>query len=356
MGLRKGFASLAPKVASFLRIYRPELTPPEPVTLEVRGQLVPAALYDYPISDTESIRICLADRRGIDPIADSIADGMAQPVGLFDLLPETVPQGGRVVDLGTHVGTFTLFSAWKGYEVLAIDASPLNCALLRESVRANGFTNVTIIESAASDHETTLRFFENGPFGFVVDEKDTQRTTVQVEAKRVSTILNEIGWDHVDFVKMDIEGSEPAAIAGMQELLQRPNAPAMLVESNGHTLNQFGHSPTSLKKQLNALGYQLYLTQQSKLRPCSVDEPQGNVLVDYLATKSTPQCESWKVTGPLTKSEHLAAILQSLCSANRLEKRWGQNLLNLFTELCIQHPKILEMYPGLPLKIEQKAA
>ena len=45
------------------------------------------------------------------------------------MLLDIARPGGRVIDLGTHIGTFSLFAAASGYSLLSIEASPRNVAL-----------------------------------------------------------------------------------------------------------------------------------------------------------------------------------------------------------------------------------
>ena len=134
-------------------------------------------------------------------------------------------------------------------------------------------------------------------------------------AVAVDDLLGEIGWDGVDFLKMDVEGSEVAALIGMSGLLRRPDAPPLLVESNGHTLSLFGETPGSLKATLAAYGYRIFQVERRRLFPISVDELQPTDVVDYLAVKSTPvPPRGWRIVRPLTTRERLRRVRASLAS------------------------------------------
>ena len=66
----------------------------------------------------------------------------------------------------------------------------------------------------------------------------------------VDSVLEDLEWDYVDLIKMDIEGSEVAAVRGMKNLLSKPSAPPILYESNGHTLWFFNKTPQDLVMEL----------------------------------------------------------------------------------------------------------
>jgi len=151
----------------------------------------------------------VTERDPVDPISRDLASGVYSPQydRLLGLLQTVVPVGGRVLDLGAHIGTFSLAAAALGYEVLAVEASPQNAALLQASIEANGFRQMRVIHAAVSDRSGVLEFCAIGPWGHVSTPLLTT-PTVCVPAVTVEQILDDHGWDRVDFVKIDIEGGE----------------------------------------------------------------------------------------------------------------------------------------------------
>src|SRR6516165_4106600 len=70
-----------------------------------------------------------------DDISDDIAGHRYSFPEHYALLLKLAPPGGRVLDLGAHLGTFSLFAAAHGYQVLAVEASPRNAALLKATIK-----------------------------------------------------------------------------------------------------------------------------------------------------------------------------------------------------------------------------
>jgi FkbM family methyltransferase len=201
----------------------------------------------------------------------------------LDLLRQLVRPGSRVLDLGAHIGTFTLAAAALGCEVVAIEPAPRNAELLRASIAENGFHRVRVIEAAVSDRAGMVSFCPYGPFGHVFTPV-TSFPSIEVPAVRVDDLLAQLGWDRVDFIKMDVEGSELAALAGMPALLSRPDAPVILYESNPHTLGFYGQTPEALRARLEAFGYRSYRPHGADWIAVRPHEPRREV-VDCLAVK-----------------------------------------------------------------------
>ena len=251
-----------------------------------------------------------------DPISRELAMGVYPPLcrPSFELAGALVPESGRVLDLGAHIGTFALAASASGHRVLAVEAAPRNVELLDASRRENRFDRLRVVHAAVSDHRGEVGFIPAGPFGYVVAESSPVGG-LNVPAVPVDELLDEVGWDRVDFIKMDVEGSEVSALIGMSRLLQRHDAPTLLVESNGHTLHFFGETPTSLKAALAAYGYRIFQVDRRRLIPVTIEELQATTVVDYLAVKRLP-CppRRWRFDVPMSARERLRRIRASFRS------------------------------------------
>ena len=293
--------------------------------MDSRPECLPAPI-DTPVG--AAIRRGVRVRRGLAFDVATEADRATRPrrelaLGVFppicgpafDLMDALVPPSGRVLDLGAHIGSFSLASAASGRRVLAVEASPRNVELLDVSRRENRFDGLKVVHAAVSDHNGVVGFIPAGPFGYVAAGLSPYGG-LDVRSVAVDDLLDEVGWDRVDFIKMDVEGSEVAALIGMSRLLGRTDAPPVLVESNGHTLSLFGETPGSLKATLAAYGYRIFQVERRRLIPVAIDELQPTAVVDYLAVKSTPlPPRRWRVDAPMTARERLRRVRASLGSS-----------------------------------------
>ena len=251
-----------------------------------------------------------------DPIGQTIVDRTYSFPPPHQALFELMRPGCRVLDLGAHIGTFSLAAAALGCEVISVEASPVNAALLQASVDKNSFTRMRVVNAAVSDHTGTLEFIQAGPYGLVANPAFSD-ATVSVPAVTVDDLLAQTGWDRVDLIKMDVEGSEVAAMGGMPRQLSRADAPVVLYESNGHTLHFFDQTPRSLLAVFERSGYHSYIPGDHTLTPFSAAEFQPECVVDYLAVKQLPAgLQDWQVLPPMTQEDRIQKILQTCAHEN----------------------------------------
>ncbi len=247
----------------------------------------------------------------VPPSGDLIGDAVQREgkyfPDAFDLGMRMLEPGDLLLDLGAHLGTFSLAAAARGARVVAVEASPRNAAFLRASARANGFDDFVVVEVAVSDAPGVVRFRHEGAFGQITT--GWAPGVVEAQAKPVSQMLREYDVGRVDLVKLDVEGSEIAAVAGMREILTGPDAPPVVYESNAHTLRMFGATPEQLIEVFAQLGYASYLIGEEQIMPVGPESFQPDTCVDYLAVKSAPDLpDGWSLRPARTEHELARAV------------------------------------------------
>lgn len=119
--------------------------------------------------------------------------------------------GEVIIDIGAHIGTFSVWAAQKAVSgrVISFEPNPENYALLEENRDLNELTNLYIVNSAVSAgrgqaklftsnyHNMTHSFFEEGT-----------RDHTLVDTLSLSDILQEFSLVKVHFLKIDAEGAE----------------------------------------------------------------------------------------------------------------------------------------------------
>jgi FkbM family methyltransferase len=282
----------------------------------------------------------VTDPRATDPIAWALSHGVTVDEGLVNLMLDVIRPGDKVLDLGAHVGTFTLAAAAAGAEVLAVEGAPRNVALLQESIRRNRLTNARVVHAAVGDHPGTVEFFDDGARGRVSVPGD-DGATVGVPAVTVSDLLFELRWGPVAFVKMDVEGSEIEAVRGMRYELEQADAPAILYEANGHTLAMHGATPEGLMAELEGLGYASYLVEQGRLVRAHASELQPQTILDYLAVKRLPRgLTGWRVEPVLTFEERLSRLRNDARHENPDHRAYIAAALRRAGDELLSHPDV----------------
>ena len=146
--------------------------------------------------------------------------------------------GGTVLDLGAHVGAFTVKASRTVGPlglVVALEPSLPNRELLDRNVRENDLGNVRIVPKGAwrASAQLPLHLSSLSSSHTLIPGSSAVPPTGVVETVAVDTvdhILEMMAIDRVDFVKIDVEGAELAALEGMSKLLSDAH-PALAIAS-----------------------------------------------------------------------------------------------------------------------------
>ena len=224
--------------------------------LPLVGRLIPLLLTrarSRVVDDVHGHRMLVDDR---DSMGLSI-DPCFEPLET-QFCTETVAPGAVVVDVGANIGYYTLLFAKRAGasgRVFAFEPDSENFRLLRENVNMNGYSNVTLTRAAVSDAAGELTLYRNA------SNRMDHRTyhpgegweNAPVAALRLDDYFRDAG--RVDFIKMDIQGSEPRALAGMGGLLADNPAVVLVTEFWPFGLRRAGHDPADFLARLAGLGF-----------------------------------------------------------------------------------------------------
>lgn len=232
-------------------------------------------------------------------------DGIWVNAYLVSVMFALTKPGARVLDLGGFVGEFALAAAARGCEVVTVEANPEQAEMLATSAELNHFDALRVVHAAVGDRTGKVSFESRGPYGQVSHGDDSAHSGDDVVTQlTVDSLVAALGWDTVDFVKIDIEGSESAALVGAAGLLNRADAPALLIECNTFVLRDLSPEPAALLRQVEEFGYTLYRVTPGGIWPWDATQFQPEVVCDYLALKGrSPEDAGLDVQAPLTAQE-----------------------------------------------------
>jgi FkbM family methyltransferase len=135
-------------------------------------------------------------------------------------------KGDVVLDCGANIGLFTRKALDAGASrVIAIEPSPeiLEC-LRRNHARDIAAGRVTVVAEGVWDSEGKVTFQideENrGADRFTTGKPELDRS-LELPVTTIDALVARLGLDRVDFIKMDIEGSEVRALRGARATLAR---------------------------------------------------------------------------------------------------------------------------------------
>jgi len=122
----------------------------------------------------------------------------------------------RIVDGGANVGLACVYwkRRWPQASITAFEADPRICTVLRGNLRAAGAdAGVDVVQAALSDRTGTLRFAQDGGDAGRLDPAGG----TDVPALKLGPFLDE----HVDLLKLDIEGAETDVLTDCADALSR---------------------------------------------------------------------------------------------------------------------------------------
>jgi FkbM family methyltransferase len=131
----------------------------------------------------------------------------------LDFLRAQTPPGGVFVDVGANVGTYAMVLArhvGSSGKVIAVEPHPVTHARLAFNRAAAGATHVALVAAAAGPSDGELMIETDGDnlgaSHVVSDER--AGNAIKVPSLRLQRILGDCEVDHVDALKIDVEGFE----------------------------------------------------------------------------------------------------------------------------------------------------
>ena len=147
----------------------------------------------------------------------------------FDIYPEDV-----VLDLGGHIGTFTVLAGSKATsgKVFAFEPMKDNFDILLSNIKLNSLNNVVTENIAISNENGSRTFYLSSPEagkkvgyctgGHSFFQSKNREEKIKVVTKTLESIINKYSIDHIDYLKLDTEGAEfDILYSAPKEVLQK---------------------------------------------------------------------------------------------------------------------------------------
>jgi FkbM family methyltransferase len=210
-------------------------------------------------------------------------------IGTFEphclaLLRKYVVRGSIVLDVGANIGLYTVEASravGPTGRVISIEAAPHHASAVEDSVQLNGMQNVTVVTTAVGSEkgEATLTLPSGGNMGMFTLGSVVGNQSYAVSVRTIDDILSEQDVRSIDFIKMDIEGSEFCALTGAEKTIKKYRPP-ILIELNEVALQSCGSSADQVKSLLVSFGYRGFLIAKNSLSP--IDPSQRHVVDECL--------------------------------------------------------------------------
>jgi FkbM family methyltransferase len=151
-------------------------------------------------------------------------------------------QGDLVVDVGAHIGRYTIISSKRvgPYgKVIAIEAHPGNFEMLNRNIKLNKLTNAIALKYAIHSKLTNINLYtyreessSTGHNSIMFNHLSTKykEKFVEVSANTLDHVLQLNGIKEVNWIKIDVEGAEFELLKGATNILSKSEDIALLIE------------------------------------------------------------------------------------------------------------------------------
>jgi len=184
--------------------------------------------------------------------------------------------GDVFIDIGANIGLHTLIASKKveaNGKVYAFEPTPNTFARLKENIYINNIQNVEIFPIALSNTSGSQPFFSfgNGMDAFNSFAPILEQTPFEKVDVATTTLSNfysklPVGLiEKISLIKIDVEGWEAPVLEGGYKLLEKPNAPTLLVEFTEENAKAAGRKCSDLFSLGEELGYKWYHIENNKI-------------------------------------------------------------------------------------------
>ncbi len=182
--------------------------------------------------------------------------------GLTERFRQTVREGMTVVDVGAHIGIYTLLGALltgPTGRVFSFEPTPATFDILRLNLELNGFdSRVKVFQSAVSDRQghTMLKLSQRTGLNSIFGNIEASAGSTEVDTVKLDDVLRDVGT--IDVMKIDAEGAEPWILKGMHEILANNPNITIFMEFAPSNLERAGVDPGGFFDELIAQEFKIF--------------------------------------------------------------------------------------------------
>jgi FkbM family methyltransferase len=186
------------------------------------------------------------------------------------LLKEIVRPDDVFLDLGANIGYFSLLIASNSSSVRIISFEPVKDLFqdMNDNISLNNIRNISTINATVGEMNVEKELFvsasDNSGMSSFHQPENYSGKKERVKVVAIDDWFKTSGLSKIDIIKLDIEGSELAALKGMKEVLQKQR-PVLIVEVNPETLSMFNLKTSDIYDYLKQLNFKGFLILKNGL-------------------------------------------------------------------------------------------
>lgn len=212
---------------------------------------------------------------------------------LLRFLRDSLAPGQVFIDVGGNIGLYSALAArrvGKGGRVVVFEGHPAIAAMLRENMALNRLANVEVVSAAvgAAPAKTMMKL-ETGNSGASHVSNSNEPGNVEVDVVTIDAALAKFGIDHVDYIKIDVEGFEEFALTGAAETIANNDAVTIQIEVDKRWLERYGSSPSRIFEILRGHGLTPHRLDDANALVAIDDQDYGDIIWRRAAAAGDPR-------------------------------------------------------------------
>ncbi|MCV0430405.1 FkbM family methyltransferase [Nitrosopumilus sp.] len=149
-----------------------------------------------------------------------------------------------IIDLGANVGYYTLKLSKKNKDckIIAIEPDPNTFKILSQNCELNNLKNIALHNVAISEENGTVKLFQSKTHSgtsSILSKSYSQNESVSIKSITLDNLLGNL-YKKIDWLKIDVEGSELFVLKGASNTLKITNK--IIIELHEEILNQNNQS------------------------------------------------------------------------------------------------------------------
>ena len=159
----------------------------------------------------------------------------------------------RILDLGSNIGMAAIYLTrmFPEAEIACVEPSPQNIPTLKQAFALNNIRGRVFEAAVGAEDGSIDLYLSDRPDCTSVHRSDHAQSTVKVPLVTVPHVMEQMGWDSIDLLKIDIEGAEKSVLTRNNSWLRR----VRYITGESHV--DVGYPYSQLTSDLAALGFVL---------------------------------------------------------------------------------------------------
>jgi FkbM family methyltransferase len=180
------------------------------------------------------------------------------------LIQRLIRPGDIFFDVGANIGCHTLVAASCGIHVRAFEPVPRLAERLRANIKLSRLSRRVVVHEVALSRENGSSALyiadrrDDGSHSLLPGVKSTSTQIIQVETRKLDTVVSETACGYPNLIKIDVEGAEALVLDGAEQTLSIDHPPIIIIETGDRLADSIGESAFSVLNRLSSRGYHLF--------------------------------------------------------------------------------------------------